>query len=112
MRNFREREGFIIIYDVTSKIQVAKLTRYFDKIRDCANIADFVVLFLGNNSSCRKFSREEIMTQQRRITAKHREDCTQCFEQRLCGRVIFDFFNLSTMSNRDVAMRKFALQLA
>ena len=96
---------------MTSKIQVAKLSRYFDKIRDSANIADYVVLFLGNNSSCRKFSRDEILTQQRLITHNHREECTVCTEQRQCGRVMFDFFNLQTMSNRDVVMRKLAYQL-
>ena len=79
---------------MTSKIQVAKLSRYYDKIRESANIADCVVLFLGNNSSCRKFSRDEILTQQRLITSKHREECDVCTEQRLCGRVMFDFFNL------------------
>lgn len=31
-RNFREREAFIVIYDVTSKIQVSKLSQWYAKI--------------------------------------------------------------------------------
>lgn len=113
-RNFREREAFIIIYDVTSKIQVSKLFQWYVKIQESANIADHICLFLGNNQSSRKFSKEEISCEHKKIVAAHKKDCDDCSDQQqqTCGRVIFDFVNLQTKSNLDVALRKLAKQLA
>ena len=48
--NFRDKEAFIIVYDMNSKIELESLETWFNKILDCSNISCSIVLALGNNT--------------------------------------------------------------
>lgn len=44
----RNKEGFIYIYDVTSKYQISKMLEWVQKIDEYSNIENSVILVLGN----------------------------------------------------------------
>jgi len=48
---FRDKEAFIIIYDMSSLVEISRLVQWYERIVDEANCSKAVLLFLGNNQN-------------------------------------------------------------
>jgi hypothetical protein len=82
-QNFRDKEAFIIIYDMGSKIQCSRLKDWYIKIRQEATEEKSVLLFLGNSAE-NGVEMELLKNAQAEIRALHREQCETCCDLSLC----------------------------
>jgi hypothetical protein len=49
-QSFRDKIAFIILYDMSSKIQTARLEQWVAKVFECSNNKYSIVMVLGNNA--------------------------------------------------------------
>ena len=66
--NFRQKEGFVLLYDMTSERQIKDLPEWIDKIIENTTINNSVILIMGNKlDETTDYHLEQIETQRLEI---------------------------------------------
>lgn len=77
--NFRQKEGFVLVYDMTSVRQIKDLPDWIDKIIENTTINNSVILVMGNKlDETSDENLEQIENQRLEIQKRHRLECRRC----------------------------------
>ena len=89
---FRDKHAFILLFDMSSKIQVSRLTQWVQTIHDRMTVEHGLLLLLGNETDK---SEPTLARELSKIDQLHYEICKECVH-RNCGRLQFLTCNLRT----------------
>lgn len=104
---FRDKHAFILLFDMSSKIQVSRLTQWVQTIHDRMTVEHGLLLLLGNKTDK---SEPTLANQLLLIDQLHKDTCTECVH-RNCGRLQFRTCNLRTKSGLTKASEWLGTQL-
>ena len=108
--NFREKEAFIIVYNMSSLIDVSSLELWFKKILESSNNKFSIILALGNTTDLNIDDRNEAYKMQQKIKRTHYFECPDC-QLDQCNRIMFAECPISTGASVTEALRPFSLEL-
>ena len=79
MASFREKEAFVVLYNMTSSREVGLLAQWVHKIHENRNIDNAVVLVLGTWADDEAHVQTQLIEEQRQtILQKHKAQCYAC----------------------------------
>ena len=96
---------------MSSVIECSSLLETFLKIKQQANEEYAVILFLGI-TDFGAVQVQELMKAVMEIKASHLQDCQDCYKDKECLSLLFDYCSLETETNLQSAIQRLANSLA
>jgi len=92
---FRDRTAFVLLYDMSSKIQVDNLEQWITKILTESTLTSSILFIIGDSAYADLMMQCDVQDTLEKIFKSHGQHCT-CKKGAICRRLFFAGVNLQT----------------